>query len=162
MNNNEQVFYIILILCNTLITLQYSLTMQTASGFACNERKQTLITAWLMVMTSFEVKERGESQTKWYGNEFPLSTTNGQMLRAGVNNIFLLHSFSIQRMWRQYSSYALLLLWRVYICILHNKSLHSHSAGATSSSSSSVFNMLFVYLTPKRVYNISVLQRKKT
>lgn len=159
MNDNERVFYIILILCNTLITLQYSLTTQTASGFACNERKQTLITAWLIVMTRFDMKETGESLTKRQGNEFPMSTTNGPMLRAGVNNIFLLHSFSIQRMWRQYSSYALLLLWRVCICILHNKSLHSHSAGATSSSSSSVFNMLFTYLTPRRLYNNSVLWR---
>lgn len=90
--------------------------------------------------------------------ESPLLLTNGRMLKAGVNNSFLLHSFTFRRMWKQCCSYALLSRWRVCICVPH-KSAHLHSAGVTSCSTSSVFKMLSMYHSPKWVYDNSFLQR---
>lgn len=65
-----------------------------------------------------------------------------------------------RRMCRQLSSDALLSRRRACICIPHNKSLHSHSAGATCGSPSFMFNMLSVYLPPKWLYNNSILWRE--
>lgn len=156
-------FYIILILCNSRSwQFNYSqifINKGKQAAFPCKELRQTLNVAWLMVMTRYDMEDTRGSPAKWYGNWVSLLLGNGQMLGAGVNNSFLHHSFSFRRMWKPcHCSYALPSPWRVRICILH-KSPHSHSAGASSCSASSVFNMLFMYLSPKWVYDNSLLQR---
>lgn len=163
MNGKEQVFYIILILRNRR-ALQSShsqifIYKANSAHLSMKRDKQTLSEAWLMVMTRRDMKDARQSNMETEARHF---TWNRQILRAGVNNSFLLHSPSFRRTWKQYHcSYALLCHRGEPASAFCTNPLTLTQRGLVTVQHP-VFNMLSMYHSPKWVGDNSVLQRNSS
>lgn len=125
---------------------QILINRTNSASLLCLKRNHILTEAWLLVMTRYYSEDKSETAAKWCGNEV-LSSENGQMLKAGVNSSFRLHSLRST------------VVMHCCCCGEPAFSKNPLTAGPSSCSASSVFNMLSMFHSPKWVYDNTVLQR---